>query len=520
MSDVSDIQGEIAPAAAAPGTDGSARETTGASIARGGLWEVAGKALPQVYVFVISAVVARFLGPDIFGRVVLISGVQNAVSTIALWGVPYSLIRYVGEVRGAGRSTELRSLLAWSYVVMIPAALVGFGFMAGAALLGAKPAVVWLIAATTSAVATIQAVPSAFLTGAQKWGQARIMGIASGAFSMLAKVVALALGGGIVILFSIDLVVVVANLVGTAVLASRHHRPLGNRPASAQLKRAILRFASVAGITVAANLVLYQRTEVFVLAHYRNDADIARYSVPYALVTALLLVPTAAASVLTPAVATLWGAGELDRIRSGVGRALRIMMLLTLTLAGAAAATGPVFIRVIYGSAFGHAQLVVLLLVLGVPIVPLGTLSVSVLTGVGHLRWLTILGVLGALLNVALSFLLIPWSGSSGAAAANTLAQVVAALPLVVYLVRRLGNVPLPIAETIRGGSAAVAAAILAYVVTRALPALPGLAAGVVTYFGVLLPLAFVLRAVKREDRVWVVGTLALARNRGRAFAH
>jgi hypothetical protein len=49
-------------------------------------------------------------------------------------------------------------------------------------------------------------------------------------------------------------------------------------------------------------------------------------SIVFAAVTALVYVPDALASTMTPAFATLYGAGQLDRIRDGFARALRLLL--------------------------------------------------------------------------------------------------------------------------------------------------------------------------------------------------
>jgi O-antigen/teichoic acid export membrane protein len=492
--------------------------TTGASVARGGVWEIAGNLLPQVYVFVVSAVVARHLGASVFGRVVLIAGVQSAVTVITPWGIPLSLIRHVGQLVGAGRAAQLQALLAWSYRIAVLAAVVGFSFMLGAALTGARPTSAWVLAGLSAAAAILQSVPSAFLIGSQRWSKARITGIVSGGCSMVAKIVALALGGGIVTLFAIDLVIMVANLAGTALLAALHQRSLGREPVAPPLKRDILRFAGVVGFSGAANLVLYQRTEIFVLAHYRTDADLALYSVPFAFVTALLLLPAATSSALSPAVATLWGAGDIQRIRSGYARGLRLMLILALTLGGLAAAVGPALIRLVYGPAFDNVRLVLFLLVLSVPIIPLGTMSASVLRAMGVLRWMTIVGAAAAVANVGLAFLLIPPFGPAGAAGANSIAQIGATLPLVVYAVRRLGGVPLPVSEALRGGVTVVAAVTVANLVASTLPTGVALVVAFAVFVVVAVVVGLPLRVLKREDRAWVRETAAQAFGRRLRF--
>ena len=481
-----------------------AARTTGASVARSGIWETAGQVLPQIYVFITSVAIARYLGASTFGRIALITGIQLAATTVLTWGIPYALSRTVAEELGAGRPERVRALARWAYGVTGVAAFAAFAVLFGAALAGASPTSVWILAGLTAGGAVLHSVPSSFLIGSQHWRDARIMGITSGTVSAGAKVVALALGAGIVALFAIEFVIVLVNLAGTTVLARRQERLLPHGTVDAALKRHVLSFAGVIGISTVVNLVVYQRTEIFVLAHYNSDAEIARYSVPYSMVTTLLLLPTAASAVLSPAIATLWGAGSLDRIRSGVGRTLRLVLTMTIVLAGTLVAVGPAFVRLLYGPPFAHVAAIMLVLALGLPIVPIGTISASVLRAVGTLRWLTIFGVAGAIANVVLAFALIAPFGAVGAAAANSTAQIAVALPLLLTVRRRIRGLDLGLAALTRCAALTAVAAFLAILSTDAVALALRVPVGALVFAAVMLAGAGFIRIISKDDAGWL----------------
>jgi O-antigen/teichoic acid export membrane protein len=192
---------------------------------------------------------------------------------------------------------------------------------------------------------------------------------------------------------------------------------------------------------------------------------------------------------------------------------------MTLLIAGIAIAIGGRFIALAYGPAFAHVDLVVILLAVGVPIIPLGTMSASLLRGMGALRWLTILGVGGALLNVALAFAFVSPFGAEGAATANTLAQVAGGLPLLFYASRRLGGVPLPLAEILRGGFTAAGAAATAYFAAHAVSPALGVLVGFIVFLGVAAVGSVLLQVGKPEDREWLRGMGAQALRRFRRTA-
>ena len=61
-----------------------ARETTGRSVFRGGVWWTASRTIPQLYVLALSLVAARFLGPTGMGRQSFIAFTE--LSLVALVG--------------------------------------------------------------------------------------------------------------------------------------------------------------------------------------------------------------------------------------------------------------------------------------------------------------------------------------------------------------------------------------------------------------------------------------------------
>src|SRR5439155_23205669 len=137
-------------------------------------------------------------------------------------------------------------------------------------------------------------------------------------------------------------------------------------------------------LNVFVTLIVYQRTEVFFLAHFSTDTQVALYSIPFSIVTALLLLPRAIAGAVAPAFATLWGAGEMERIRSGFSRSIRIVLLIVIVLTLMAVTLMPAAIRLFYGPAFTGAGPVVVILCATLPFVPLSVLSASLLLAIGR----------------------------------------------------------------------------------------------------------------------------------------
>lgn len=489
-------------------TTGIDEAGAGARVVRGSFWELAAFLLPQIYVLVSSAAIARYLGPEGIGRIAFIISVQTVVTTTLVLGLPLALVRYIARLLGEGRDGQVGAIVRWSWrveaipAVMAAAALVVVGFAGG------EPSSAWVLAGLLAGFSVLHTVPSAFLMGAQRWREARIIGIASGFVAVVAKLIVLAAGGGIVDLFLIDALVAAANLVGTAYLARRVAGPARPAPLDRELRTDVVKFAGVASIGVVIAFVVGQRVEVLFLGHYASDAEIARYAIPFSLVAALLILPSAVASAFSPAVASLWGAGEIDRIRSGFSRALRLVVFVAIAITGIAIAVGTSLIELVFGSAFADTRDVLVLLVLTLPFMPLAYLSTSMLRGVGRQWGLTIIGGAAAVANIALAFLLVPPYGAIGAALANTIAQVAYAVPLLVYALYALGGVGLRPGDMLRGlvvGTAATAAGVGAVAV---LPLAAGFVVGSLAFAAAFLAAGFVMRPMSGDDAVWLESML------------
>lgn len=481
--------------------------TSGASVARGSLWQLTAFALPQLYALVSSAFVARYLGAAAVGQIALIGTVQMVVTMLVLLGFPSALARYVGELTGARRGGEARWLVGWGWRIALPGSLLGFCVLALAGtVLGAKPSSAWVLAGVSAAAAVLHTIPTAFLMGVQRWREARIIGLFTGVVSMIAKVVIVARGGGIPELFAVDAVINAVNLLGIWILARPSMRGLPAATPNPQLWRAVMRFSAIAAIGIALNLVVNQRIEVFFLAHFGSATDIARYSIPYSLISMLLWIPAALSLVFTPAVATLWGAGELSRIRAGFSRGMRLCVLVALVMLGAAVALGAPFLRLVYGGEFSDLHQVVSMLALSIPFVPLALLSTALLNGIGRLWGLTIIGIFAAAANVVLAFLLIPRFGPIGAAAANTSAQVIWAIPMLLYAQRVIGKADLRFRSLGRTVLAVALSTSFSLALTELVPLTVGVLVGSVAFLLAFVLSSIRLRALPVEDGVWFEG--------------
>jgi O-antigen/teichoic acid export membrane protein len=487
------------------GHEEAARATTGERVLSGGAWTALTLLLPQVNTLVTSVVAARFLGPTTMGRQSYIAFAEAALIVIVAGGLPIALARYVAEMLGSGKRTGVRSLVRWVFRLQMVGATLGGGVLVAIALQGARPRAAWLLAGVCVALSSLQSVPSAVLMGLQRWRTASVVGLTTGVVGTAATIGVLAAGTGIVGMFAVEVGISALNLAWTGLLARHGLDEEAPTPGSCgDLLRMTMTYAAYTTATSVLALVVWRRSEFFFLERYSSDAEIAMYSIAFSTVSALGQIPQAAALVFAPAIATLLGAQEHDRISAAFGRGLRLLATVSLPVACGAIALGPAVLRLAYGDNYIGAGPVLRVLMAAYPAVPLLAMAGALLHGLGVVRVVVATDLLAAIINIALDVALIPTLGATGAAMANGGAQLTSAALVFTYATRRVGKVDWQLRHLLGATVASVSGALIAMAVQVIVPGLFGLVLAVAVGASVLCALAVPLRAVAAADAEWL----------------
>jgi O-antigen/teichoic acid export membrane protein len=489
----------------AVGAADAAAATSGGALIAGGLWSVASRVVPQLYTLILSIAAARFLGPDGMGRQSFIAFVELSAIMLVTGGLPIALMRYVGETLGRGQGHLIRGLSAWAWRLAAGGAALGGAALLVPAFLGADPGGAWVLAAVAASVGILHTTPSSLLIGAQQWRAASLAGLVTGALTTGATVAVLAAGGGITGMFAVEAAASSVNLVWTTILA---RRLLADLPQEAEpvdeLRRQVVRYALPASLGTLLTFVVWRRSEFFFLERYSADSEIAIYSIAFAVVTALVRLFEAIAAVVSPAVATLYGAGQMERIRTGYGRALRLVTVLTLPLTAVGLAVGPALLRLLYGSEYRGTGPLLLIMLATFPIVSVVRTSNALLHGLGRLHFLLAAGFVGATVNIALDFLLIPRWDAVGAALANAGGQLAVSLPVLVYASRAVQPVPARPADLMPAALAAGGSGLAALAAVELVDGAGGVVLGLAVATVVFALLARVLHILPADDAAWL----------------
>lgn len=485
--------------------------TTGRTVLHGGFWFSASRVVPQLYSLVISVAAARFLGPDGMGRQSFIAFSQISLVVLLGNGFYLALMRSVGEALGRDRPAALRSLLRWGRRVQTVSATLGAAILVVSAVLGADPRSAWLLAAVVCVVAILHTVPSAVIIGMQLWKQAALVGLATGVVGTISTIGVLWAGGGITGMFAVEAAVSGVNLFWTGVIARRAlavaagRRPLhGGAADASDLQRQAARFAKFTTLSEALNYVVDRRSEVFFLAAFSTSTQIALYSIVFSMMTALIQIPVAMATAITPAIATLFGAGAVERIRSGYARALRLLLLTSLPLTAVGLAVGPALLRAVYGAEYRGTRPVLLISMAAFPLVPLTGVASALLAGIGRGKVLLQASGAAAALDIALATIFVPRHGAVGAAIANVGGQVVAATLLLWFAQRLTGRIRLEPQALLRAAVASAAAGFAGWLPVKFLGGGLGVVVGISAAAAIFAVSAAALRILPADDAAWL----------------
>lgn len=509
VSGPEEATGESMGRPASVAVETGASGTTGMSVMRGGIWNGVSLTLPQLWSLVISVAAARFLGPDGMGRQSFIAFVEVSVTMVFTGGIPLALMRYTSEALGRQRPEVARDLVRLAWRIELAAAAAGGAVLATVAVLRADLRSAWVLAAVAAVLGTLHTVPSAVLRGLQRWREASLVGMVTGTVGALATIAVLAGGGGITGMFAVEVIVAFANLVWTSWLA-RRGLPVAERLVSGDdgTRRRFFGYAGLSSAEVLLTLVVWRRSEFFFLERYSTNAQIALYSVAFSTVVAAARLLESVAAVLSPAFATLLGAGDLDRVRSGFGRALRLLTTLTLPVTAGLLAVGPTLLMVVYGADYEGTGPILVVMVLTFPLLPLVAVSHALLIGLARLRLPLFAAVAAAVVNVVLDFAVIPRFGAVGAAVANGAAQLVAGVPVLIYAWRSAGGSHWSIDGVLRAVLAGAAAGVGGVIPMAILGGLPGILMGVALGMVAYIAAAAALRILSPEDAAWLQDTM------------
>jgi O-antigen/teichoic acid export membrane protein len=442
-----------------------------------------------------SIIIARHLGPAEFGAYsVVILLVATGVAVVNS-GAASAAIKFVAELRGAGRAELIRPLQRWllraQWLFLLVVLAVGIGVFAllGHHLMpGFDQRLLLAILVLTTCLRSAYMFNIAIAKGYEDFRAIAVIAMVVTPVNLGLVLAAWWFDGPMEVFLGIFTVVSLVFWWASRVQVARMlPAPVPGVVLDDDLRRRVRRYTAMVAVTVTVSFITASEVEVVFLTLYADAAAAGHFKVAYQLASgAALLVPGVFGALLLPMMAS-----ALSQGREVAGRRLTASTTYLAVLAAPLVAFGVVFatpvIALLYGQAYAPAAPVFAACLATVSIATLSQGASSYLLGSDRQQSLMYVVIVGAVLKIALDLLLISRLGLTGAVIAYSITGVLVAVALIALALRASGA-GLEWGRLLRILLAGAIAALAAWPIAAYLAPLPALLAG-----GAVLSLVYLL---------------------------
>jgi len=458
--------------------------------------------ISAISTLVSSIMIARYLGPEKMGYMIYVMWIAQLTSSLGGLGIPPTTMKYMGEFlgkgdRGTARYIYFRTLLLQMglaafatggiLIWVLTRAQTNYRLAAMLVILSIWPAMVNSISAMAnvasenlfanlpgSVVATCFYFVSILATVVFHWG---VVGVGAAFLGM-------------------RLVDFLVRLIPTMRRAlswqGGHVRPEG-------LQRRMILFAVQSVATMIVGLIVWSRSEVFLLRHLCADIrQVAFYSVAFSMADRLLVTSQVFGSAIS---STIYAQHGRDKSKNAAvsANSFRYLALSAIPVHFVSAALASQALLLLYGDKYRDGAMVVTLApVLCMPKAFIAPVQ-SLLQSVERQRLVIFATVIAGIVDVGVAAYFIPAHGAVGACIGNGAAQVTA-IAIMWGMAIRLFNVKLPWMLVAKTAFISTVAALAARFIGMQFSPLLGIPLGGIAALIILFGLFYLLRVLEPQD--------------------
>ena len=400
------------------------------SIARSAFWNHLGKVADYALMYVVSVLVARGLGVDLYGRYTALISLVHVLLVASSFGLEVALTRYGAGFQGAAVDERLRFLFrrgaAVRVTLFLAAAFVGGGIAIATGWVNVSADITVLLLLGGYALSrAVLPLFVAILTARFRTGRVAVISV----LGRLCEVAGIAMAGpsGLTLSWVVG-VLCVAGAIQIGLHAVWNARAWWGSTSPIPL-RPVFVFGGVFWLNALVDYFLGRQGDIALLTMVGGDpAATSRYDVSYTIMQAGAMIATLGLSGVSLAALSRFGEHEVAPRARLYETLVRINSLLTIPVLGFLFVSAPDILALIYTGPFVSAATVLRVLI-GIRIVTrifAGGENADLLLSMDMVRPLVVIGVIAAAVTVALHLLLIPLYAAEGAAIASGLGTVAA----------------------------------------------------------------------------------------------
>ncbi len=465
-------------------------------VAKNTLWltlaEIGAKGLG----FVIAIIIARYLGPEDFGRYAFAISFVTLFMVLADFGMRPLLVREVA------RNNQLaEKYLANFLTLKIWLTFVLFGAVALALWIYGTPLdlfILTMVAAVEIGINSFSEIFRGVFQAFERMKYETTSRILNKFLILVGVVAAVVLGLRTLSIMLVLLISGIVTVIYTIVVCQKHFAKIKLAFDKVFIKEALKQSALFAVTNIFISV--YFKIDTVMLEKMRSATEVGYYNTAYELVFAFMFVPTVFSAAVYPVLSRFFKENP-GKIQALVARFAKYYLLAAIALVTFLMLLGGPLIKLFFGaqyepSVFLFQQLAVVLI-----FVFLNYLSGTLLNASNKQVVSTWASGICAAANVGLNLWLIPVYGASGAAVATIITEAILCLITFIYIDRRLYRI-FTRENLFKGFKvflAVIATGVLAYFSAKV-----NIYLGTVASLGLFIGLIFALRLYNPQDREYL----------------
>jgi len=389
---------------------------------------IAGKILGTVN----QVILARFMGPDDYGRFNIVLSVVTIVFSISSFGMFGSLPRFIPYNLKMNRKRKARSVIDFStlfvFFTNFIAAAVVFIFSGQIAsgifddpqlqnLLKIFAIGIPVIAVNRVAMGVIRGFKAAkydallFKIGNRVIKISVFMIFIGTSYKLEGAIVAFIAGALVTLIVSVW-------LIRERIFPDYHKYSRG------PVAREILKFTWPLALTGLTFLFL-SKTDMMLLGYFLSSKEVGIYAPAVMVAKLMLFIGLAFKFMFLPVVSEFFANEDMEGLRSLFKSVSKWIMLTVMPLVIYCLAFSREILQALYGPEYTAGHIALMILVFGIAVNVLQGTSGNILVGGGHTRLNLLAEVITAVTNVILNIILIPAYGIVGAAVATSVSYII-----------------------------------------------------------------------------------------------
>jgi O-antigen/teichoic acid export membrane protein len=388
--------------------------------------------------FIITILLARYLGADDLGLYRMTSTIYGIAMLVAAIGIPATMIKYVAEYKND--RTKINQIVSSGVITSL---FLGIGFIALFYVSSGLFAEIFNMPELSGLLKILSPVfPFALVGGA-------LLGLLNGLREMKKYAVASIIQSVLMVIVTVALIYygfgvtgavigIVLSSVGNClflIFVSRKYFEITLEEYIPTTKKTLRFGAQIFGAN-AINMINYQ-ADILLIGYFLTATDVGYYAVAVGLSRFFWIIPQAIQTISYPATSEYWSNNNHSALQTMIDKGMKYTACILLPIGLGVGFFAKDIVTLIFGDSFVHSVLPLQILIIGTVILGIFKSIGGSLSGVGRPDLSFKAHIVGAITNVILNVLLIPYFGISGAAIA-TLVSFLIITTLALYLTDKI----------------------------------------------------------------------------------